>query len=76
MVSEIFFCDSMGVYGPQGMTNLNARGMVCRIYIGDHSTLLHTKHISCGPHGFREDFFLKNFPINGQFGPQGHGLQD
>ena len=23
----------------------------------DHYTLLHTKYISSGPHGFREDFF-------------------
>ena len=23
----------------------------------DHEALLHTKYVSCGPHGFREDFF-------------------
>ena len=22
----------------------------------DHESLLHTKYVSCGPHGFREDF--------------------
>ena len=33
-----------------------ARCLIGRIYVGDHLTLLHTKYISCGPHGFREDF--------------------
>ena len=26
--------------------------------VGDHYSLLHTKYISCGPHGFREKDFL------------------
>ena len=31
--------------------------MIGRIYVGDYNTLLHTKYISCGPHGIRgEDF--------------------
>ena len=33
--------------------------MVGRLYVGDQQTLLHTKYISGGPHGFREQDFLK-----------------
>ena len=40
------------------MTSLEPRGLTGRIYVGDHLTLLHTKYISCGPHGFREEDFL------------------
>ena len=32
--------------------------MVGRINIGNNKTLLHTKYISFGPHGFREEDFL------------------
>ena len=32
--------------------------MIGRIYVGDHLTLLHTKYISCRPHGFRDEDFL------------------
>ena len=35
--------------------------MVGRIYVGDHQTLLHTKSLSSGPHGFREENFLRLF---------------
>ena len=38
-------------------------GMVGRIYVGDHLTLLHSKYISCGPHGVREEDFFKVFLI-------------
>ena len=34
------------------MINLDTRGLIGRIYVGDHYTLLHTKYISSGPHGF------------------------
>ena len=48
--------------------------------------MLHNKYVSCGPHGFREEFF-KSFshyksmgvhePLGrGQFGPQGLDWQD
>ena len=37
------------------------RGLSGRIYVGDYYTLLHTKYISSGPHGFREEDFL-SFP--------------
>ena len=40
---------------PWGVASLEPRGLIGRIYVGDHNTLLHTQYISCGPHGFRED---------------------
>ena len=43
---------------PWGMAGLDSRGLIGRIYVGEHQTLLHTKYISCGPHGFREEDFL------------------
>ena len=52
----------------------------------NHYTLLHTKNISSGPHGFREEDFLifshyKSMGANDSWGvanldPQGHGWQD
>ena len=48
----------MGSNEPQGVTSFDPRGMVGRIYVGDHLTFLHTKYLSSGPYGFRkEDFF-------------------
>ena len=47
----------MGANDPRGVASLGPRGLICRIYVGDHLTLLHTKYVSCGPHGFREDVF-------------------
>ena len=42
---------------PCGVASLESRGLIGRIYVGDHKTLLYTKYISCGPRGFRvEDF--------------------
>ena len=52
----------MGVNEPRGVVNLDPRGMVGRIYVGDHLTLLRTKYLSSEPYDFREDFFLV-FPI-------------
>ena len=50
---------SMRANEPQGVAILDPRGMVGRIYVGDHLTLLNTKYLRSGPHGFREeDFFL------------------
>ena len=40
------------------MANLDPRGLIGRIYVNDHYTLLHTKYISSGPYGFREEDFL------------------
>ena len=48
---------------PRGMLNLDPRGMVGRIYVGDHLTLLHIKYLSSGPHGFRKEDFFKFFPL-------------
>ena len=36
---------SMETIDPQGMANLNPRGMVGRIYVGDHQTLLYILNI-------------------------------
>ena len=37
------------------MANLDPKGLIGRIYVGNHYKLLHTKYISSGPHGLRED---------------------
>ena len=52
---------SMEAYNPQGMTNLDPRAMLPRIYVGDHQTLLHTKSVSSWPKDFREGNFLRFF---------------
>ena len=44
----------MGANEPRGMANLDPSGMVGRIYVGDHLTLLHTKYLSSGPYGFKK----------------------
>ena len=48
---------SMGANEPPGVANLDTRGMVGRIYVGDHLSLLHTKYLSSGPYGFNEEDF-------------------
>ena len=50
-------------HDPLGMANLDPRKIVGRIYVGDHYTLLHTKYMHFGPHGFREEDFFKVFPL-------------
>ena len=41
------------------MVSLEPRGLIGRIYVGDHSALLNTnKYMSFWPHGFREEDFL------------------
>ena len=37
---------------PCKVANLDPRGMVGRINFENHQTLLHTKSVSSGPHGF------------------------
>ena len=49
---------SMGANDPRNMASLDPRGLIGRIYVGDHQTLLYTKYISSGPHGFRQADFL------------------
>ena len=63
----------MGANDPQGVVNLDPRGLIGKIYVGDHLTLLHTKYISCGPHGFREEDFLSfsHYKSMGANDPQG-----
>ena len=54
------------------MASLGPRGLIGRVYVGDHKTLLHTKYISSGPHGFREDFFsFSHFKSMGANDPRG-----
>ena len=48
---------SIGVNDPQGVASLGSRGLIGRIYVGEHKTLLHIKYVSCGYHGFREEEF-------------------
>ena len=71
-------CKSMGANDPRGGAIFDPRGMIDRIYIEDHYTLLHTKYESFGPCGFREDFFFYIFPMTppgrGPYGPQGARL--
>ena len=51
----------MGANDPRGVASLDSRAW---IYVVDHYTLLHTKYISSGPHGFREeDLFLVFSPL-------------
>ena len=54
---------SMRANEPRGVANLDPRGMVGRIYLGGHLTLLHTKYLSSGPHGFGEEVVFLSFPI-------------
>ena len=50
---------SMGANDPWGGAIFDPRGMIGRIYIENHYTLLHTKYESFGPCGFgKEDFFF------------------
>ena len=42
---------------PRGVFNLDSRGMIGRIYVVYHLTLLHTKYTSFGHCGFREEDF-------------------
>ena len=53
-----FHYKSMGANDLQGVASLDPRGLIGRIYLGDHYTLLHTKYISSGPHGFREEVLI------------------
>ena len=46
---------------PWEVANLDPWGMVGRINVEDHQTLLHTKSVSSGPHGFKEEDFLRFF---------------
>ena len=43
------FYSQWTIMTPMVWTNFDPRGMVGRIYVGDHWTLLYIKYISCGP---------------------------
>ena len=59
MVSEkfVFYYESVGENEPQGVANLDPRGMVARIYVGKQDALLHTKYRSRGSRGCSEELF-------------------
>ena len=59
-IFEAFFFHykSMGAKEPRGVANLDPRGLIGRIYVGDYLTLLHTKYLNSGPCCFREEDFL------------------
>ena len=46
---------------PRGVASLGPGDLIGRIHVGGHYTLLHSKYVSCVPHGFREKDFL-SFP--------------
>ena len=55
-------CKSMRANDPRGRAIFDPRGMIGRIYIEDHLTLLHTKYESLGPCGIGEEDFFMFFP--------------
>ena len=54
VVSSFSHYKSMGDNEHRGVANLDPRGNVGRIYVGDHLMLLYTKYLSSGPNGFSE----------------------
>ena len=52
---------------------MDPKDLIGMIYVGDHYTLLHTKYISSGPHGFSEEDFLSlpHYKFMGAKDPQG-----
>ena len=70
---------------PEGLANLEPRGMVGMIYVGDHQTLLYSlKYISCGPYGHKKEDFVFNYKsmlaidphVHDKFSPKGLDWQD
>ena len=49
----------MGANELQCIGNLDSRGIIGRIYVGDHLMLLHTKYLSSGPYGLWAIWFQK-----------------
>ena len=85
VVSEkkIFLCFShckcMGANDPRGGSIFDPRGMIGRIYIEDHYTLLQNMK-ALGHVVSEKKIFFMFCPITplgrGLYGPQGHGWQD
>ena len=47
---------SVGANDLRVVASLGPKGFIGRIYVGDLYTLLHTKYVSCGPHGSEKIF--------------------
>ena len=55
-----------------GACQFEPQGHDGRIYVGDHKTLIHTKYISCWPHGFgEEDLSFSHYKSMGVNDPWG-----
>ena len=61
LIFFIFTVSPWELLTPWGVANLDPRGMVGRIYVGDKQKMLHTKSVSSEPHGFREEEFWRFF---------------
>ena len=62
----------MGANEPRSVANSDPRGMICKIYVGGHLILLHTKYLSSGPYGFsEEDFDFSHYKSMGANEPRG-----
>ena len=64
-IFEVFatIIKSAGDNKHRGVDNLDPRGMIGRIYVGDHLMLLHPKYVTSGLYGFREEDYFKFFPF-------------
>ena len=62
----------MGANEPRGGAIFDPRGMIGRVYIEDHYTLLHTKYERFGPCGFGVEDFFYVFPND----PRGGACMD
>ena len=76
-----YYRRTMGDDEPRDVANLDPRGMIGRIYVEYHLTLLHTKYTSFRPCGFEKSFNVffhykpmadNDAPGASLFGPQGH----
>ena len=67
---------SMGANDHRATVNLDPRGMVGRIYIDNHDTLLHTKYRSCGLCDFSFPNYKSMEANDPNLDPQVHGWQD
>ena len=61
-IYAVGFTPSEKIFFKSNYVYVSSWSLIGRIFVGDHKTLLHTKYITYGPHGFSEDF-LKLFPF-------------
>ena len=59
----------MGANDPRGRAIFDPRGMIGRVYIEDHYTLLHTKYESLGLVVFEKKIFFMFFLMTPGAGP-------